>query len=84
DHAGGERVAYVAFTSGTTGTPRGVRVPHRGVMRLVDEPGYCEAGPGQRMLRFAPLAFDASTFEVFAPLVAGGCVVVHPPGLPTP
>lgn len=84
DYAGGERVAYVAFTSGTTGTPRGVRVPHRGVMRLVDEPGYCEAGPGQRMLRFAPLAFDASTFEVFAPLVAGGCVVVHPPGLPTP
>ncbi|QQP96997.1 non-ribosomal peptide synthetase [Lysobacter enzymogenes] len=82
--AGGERVAYVAFTSGTTGTPRGVRVPHRGVMRLIERPGYCEAGPGQRMLRFAPLAFDASTFEAFAPLVAGGCIVVHPPGLPTP
>lgn len=82
--AGGGRIAYVAFTSGTTGTPRGVRVPHRGVMRLVDRPGYCEAGHGQRMLRFAPLAFDASTFEVFAPLVAGGCIVVHSPGLPTP
>lgn len=80
----GERIAYVAFTSGTTGTPRGVRVPHRGVLRLVDDPGYCDTGAGQRMLRFAPLAFDASTFEVFAPLLRGGCVVVHPPGLPTP
>ena len=78
----GDRVAYVAFTSGSTGIPKAVRVPHRAVARLVRPgPQACvQAGPGERMLRLAPLAFDASTLELFAPLAAGGCVEVYPPG----
>ncbi|MFH8337447.1 amino acid adenylation domain-containing protein [Streptomyces sp. AM6-12] len=82
----GDRVAYVAFTSGSTGAPKAVRVPHRAVARLVwPAPGQVvSCGPGQRMLRLAPLAFDASTLEVFAPLAGGGCVEVHPPGLVAP
>jgi amino acid adenylation domain-containing protein len=82
----GDRVAYIAFTSGSTGVPKAVRVPHRAVARLV-LPGRhtcVNAGPGQRMLRLAPLAFDASTLELFAPLVAGGCLEVYPPGLIDP
>ncbi|MEK8107156.1 hypothetical protein NKG94_22065 [Micromonospora sp. M12] len=47
--------------------PKAVRVPHRAVVRLVREPDHVRCAPGERMLRFAPLAFDASTLELFAP-----------------
>ncbi|MFJ4097683.1 amino acid adenylation domain-containing protein [Kitasatospora sp. NPDC089913] len=72
-----DRIAYIAFTSGSTGVPKGVRVPHRGVTRLVTGPGVLEPGAAERFLRFAPLAFDASTLEIFAPLTTGGTVEIH-------
>jgi amino acid adenylation domain-containing protein len=79
-----ERITYVAYTSGSTGTPKGVRVPERGVVRLVQEPGYMRTGPGEVTLRLAPLAFDASTFEIFTPLVGGASIALHPAAPPTP
>ncbi|MDF5757681.1 amino acid adenylation domain-containing protein [Spongiactinospora sp. TRM90649] len=81
-----EAVAYVAFTSGSTGGPKGVRVPRRAVTRLVPPGPHAVAacGPGERMLRLAPLSFDASTLEIFAPLTAGGCVEVYPDVAPSP
>ncbi|MER5354826.1 amino acid adenylation domain-containing protein [Kitasatospora sp. NPDC002551] len=82
--AGPGATAYVSFTSGTTGEPKGIVVPHRAVLRLADD-GRLFAGPaGARMLRLSPLAFDASTLELLVPLAAGGTVVVHPPEEPTP
>jgi amino acid adenylation domain-containing protein len=73
-----DRAAYIMFTSGSTGIPKAVRVPHRAVVRLVRDPAYVRCGPGERMLRFAPLAFDASTLELFAPLANGASVEVVP------
>ncbi|MDT0482746.1 MULTISPECIES: non-ribosomal peptide synthetase [Streptomyces] len=73
-------MAYVSFTSGSTGTPKGVRVPHAAVSRLVVEPDWAEFGPQDVFLQLAPVAFDASTLELWAPLVNGGRMVVHPPG----
>jgi amino acid adenylation domain-containing protein len=73
-----DRVAYVAFTSGSTGTPKGVRVPHRAVVRLARDPALLVAGAAERFLRLAPLAFDASTLEIFVPLVTGGGIDVYP------
>ncbi|MET8419240.1 non-ribosomal peptide synthetase [Streptomyces sp. NPDC005134] len=73
-------VAYVSFTSGSTGAPKGVRVPHAAVSRLVVEPSWAEFGPDDVFLQLAPVAFDASTLELWAPLVNGGRLVVHPPG----
>ncbi|MFV2103956.1 amino acid adenylation domain-containing protein [Micromonospora sp. LOL_024] len=79
-----ERIAYVAFTSGSTARPKGVMVPCRGVVRLVHETDYLWVNRGEHFLRLAPLGFDASTLEIFAPLVAGGVVDVFPDGPVSP
>ncbi|WP_445497289.1 amino acid adenylation domain-containing protein [Photorhabdus sp. SF281] len=68
--------AYIMYTSGSTGMPKGVVVPHRGVVRLVINNGYAEIGPDDRVAFTANPAFDASTFEVWAPLLNGGALVV--------
>jgi amino acid adenylation domain-containing protein len=78
------RLAYVAFTSGSTGEPKGVTVPHRAVLRLVHRVDYVRLGPGERVLRMSPLAFDASTLELWGALLTGATLEVHPAGLPTP
>lgn len=76
-------LAYVMYTSGSSGTPKGVRIPHRGVARLVRETNYCEFGPGEVFLQLAPISFDASTFEIWGPLLNGGRLAIMPPGLPS-
>jgi amino acid adenylation domain-containing protein len=78
-------LAYISFTSGSTGVPKGVAVPQRGVVRLVSEPGFAPLGPGQRLLQMSSVAFDVSTLEIWGALLTGGTVVVAPPaplGLP--
>ncbi|MDR3706715.1 MAG: amino acid adenylation domain-containing protein [Capsulimonadaceae bacterium] len=72
--------AYALFTSGSTGAPKGVVVPHRAVVRLVRGTDYATLGPEQIILQLAPLAFDASTFEIWGALLNGGRLVVAPPG----
>ncbi|QMU77048.1 amino acid adenylation domain-containing protein [Streptacidiphilus sp. PB12-B1b] len=78
------RLAYVAFTSGSTGAPKGVCVPHRAVIRLVCGAGYVRFGPGERVLRLSPLAFDASTLELWGALLNGATLEVYPEALPSP
>ncbi|MBE8597834.1 non-ribosomal peptide synthase/polyketide synthase [Xenorhabdus sp. BG5] len=69
-------LAYIMYTSGSTGTPKGVLVPHRAVVRLVINNGYAAIEPDDRVAFTANPAFDASTFEVWAPLLNGGTLVV--------
>jgi amino acid adenylation domain-containing protein len=76
-------LAYVLFTSGTTGTPKAVGVPHRAIVRLVYGLPRVPLGAGQTCLHHSPLAFDASTFEIWGPLLHGGCVAIAPPGVVT-
>ncbi|NHB90413.1 non-ribosomal peptide synthetase, partial [Photorhabdus tasmaniensis] len=68
--------AYIMYTSGSTGMPKGVVVLHRAVVRLVINNGYAEIGPDDQVAFTANPAFDASTFEVWAPLLNGGVLVV--------
>ncbi|WP_028447472.1 non-ribosomal peptide synthetase [Chitinimonas koreensis] len=75
-----DHLAYVMYTSGSTGQPKGVQVTQRNVSRLVCNSDYFALGPGQRVLHLAPLAFDASTFEIWAPLLNGATLVLPPPG----
>src|SRR5204863_1805279 len=77
-----ESLAYVSFTSGSTGRPKGVCVPHRAVVRLVRSTNYVSINAGDVFLQLAPIAFDASTFEIWGCLLNGGRLVVYPPELP--
>ncbi|POX37945.1 hypothetical protein C3486_25615 [Streptomyces sp. Ru73] len=70
-------LAYVLYTSGSSGTPKGVMIEHRSVTHFARTIATAyEMGAGDRVLQFAPLTFDVSVFEVFATLLAGGELVV--------
>ncbi|KAG0000630.1 hypothetical protein BGZ80_006329, partial [Entomortierella chlamydospora] len=68
--------AYAMYTSGSTGLPKGVLVPHRAIARLAINNGYANIGAHDRVAFAANPAFDASTFEIWAPLLNGGRVVI--------
>ena len=68
----GSAWAYVMATSGSTGTPKSIAVPHRAVMRLVVGTDYAELSADSIVASAANPAFDASTFEVWGPLLNGG------------
>ncbi|MEV0226882.1 amino acid adenylation domain-containing protein [Streptomyces sp. NPDC050704] len=68
-------VSFLFYTSGTTGQPKGVEVRDTGVRRLA-QPGYIRVEPGLRYACLANPAFDALSFEVWVPLLTGGCCVV--------
>ena len=74
--AGEASLAYILYTSGSTGHPKGVCTPHRAVVRLVRATNYMRFGPGEVSLQAAPLGFDASTLEVWGPLLNGGKLVL--------
>ncbi|MEJ2652588.1 MAG: amino acid adenylation domain-containing protein [Gammaproteobacteria bacterium] len=80
---GAQDYAYIMYTSGSTGMPKGVAVPHRGVLRLVRGARYVEFGPEQTYLLLAPISFDASTFELWGALLHGARCVVFPDRVPS-
>ncbi|MDB4947768.1 MAG: Malonyl CoA-acyl carrier protein transacylase [Gemmatimonadetes bacterium] len=80
---GAEDLCYVLYTSGSTGRPKGAAVPHRGVVRLVRNNTFADYGPHQTFIQIAPVAFDASTLEVWSPLLNGGKLAIHPPETPS-
>lgn len=79
-HVDPDDLAYVSFTSGSTGRPKGVCVPHRAVARLTVQPDWISIQRHDVFLQLAPIAFDASTLEVWAPLTNGATLAVHPAG----
>jgi len=81
--AGAGNLAYVMYTSGSTGQPKGVAVTHRNVVRLVKGADYVRLGPEEVWLQLAPISFDAATLELWGPLLNGARLVVMPPGTPT-
>jgi len=75
-------VAYVIYTSGSTGEPKGVVVEHRSIARLVFGQSYARFGSDRVFLQLAPVAFDASTFEIWGSLLHGARLVIVPEGPP--
>ncbi len=76
-------LAYILYTSGSTGRPKGVAVTQRNVVRLVRGNDFTEQGPDEAWLLLAPLSFDASTLELWGPLLNGGRLVVFPSRVPS-
>ncbi|MYV67606.1 AMP-binding protein, partial [Streptomyces sp. SID2131] len=73
-----DRLAYVMYTSGSTGEPKGIGVTGANIAALARDSAFGTAH--RRVLAHSPLAFDASTYEVWTPLLTGGTVVMAPPG----
>ena len=76
-------IAYVMYTSGSTGEPKGIAIPHRAILRLVVDASFMPLDADTVMLHAAPLGFDASTLELWGPLLCGGCCVLHDEVIPT-
>ncbi|QMV12148.1 non-ribosomal peptide synthetase [Streptomyces lincolnensis] len=70
-----DQLAYFSFTSGSTGTPKGVAVTHRDITALAADSAFAD-GAHARVLVHSPTAFDASTYEMWVPLLNGGTAVV--------
>lgn len=76
--------SYLMFTSGSTGEPKGTLIPQRGILRLVTDASFMTLNAQSIFLHAAPLAFDASTLEIWGPLLNGGQVVMSQERVPTP
>ncbi len=72
--------AYVMYTSGSTGNPKGVVATHRGVIRLVRDTSALKFRADDVFLQMAPTSFDASTLEIWGALLSGATLVIAPPG----
>ncbi len=68
---GSDDLAYILYTSGSSGVPKGVMVEHRSVVRLVKNTDYIRFGADDRILSTGALEFDASTFELWGALLNG-------------
>jgi amino acid adenylation domain-containing protein/non-ribosomal peptide synthase protein (TIGR01720 family) len=77
--AGPDALVYTEYTSGSTGVPKGVAVRHRDVVALAADRRF-HGSAHHTVLAHSPLAFDASTYELWVPLLNGGRVVIAPPG----
>jgi len=64
--------AYIMYTSGSTGQPKGCLISHRNIVRLVRNTGFVRFGPSQRILQTGSPAFDACFFETWGALLNGG------------
>ncbi|MFB6848113.1 amino acid adenylation domain-containing protein, partial [Streptomyces sp. NPDC056373] len=76
-----EHLAYVIYTSGSTGRPKGVMIEHRGVANMIEaQRAVFRPGPGDRVLQFAALSFDACAFEMVMALANGATLCLAPAG----
>ncbi|SEG14374.1 amino acid adenylation domain-containing protein [Nonomuraea solani] len=75
DSTAPDGLLYVMYTSGSSGTPKGICITHRNVIRLVRDTNYFSLAPGDRVSQLSNNAFDAATLEIWGALLNGGELV---------
>jgi amino acid adenylation domain-containing protein len=76
DYSASASAAYVLYTSGSTGLPKGTLISQKGILRLVDKPNYISLSTEDIWLQHSSIYFDASVLEIWAALLNGGQIVV--------
>jgi amino acid adenylation domain-containing protein len=76
--AAAENTAYVLYTSGSTGAPKGVSITHRGVNRLVRRTNYIDIQADDHVAQSSSFSFDAAAFEIWGALLNGAHLIVLP------
>lgn len=73
----GSELAYVLYTSGSTGVPKSVQIEHKALSNALEE--HCRVynlGPGSRLLQFAPWTFDVSIVDILGSLLSGAMLCI--------
>lgn len=79
-----ENLAYIIYTSGSTGTPKGTQVAHCSIIGFMFGVDYIHLDAEQIWLQHSSISWDASTLELWPPLLYGGRCVLYPDKIPTP
>lgn len=66
-----DNLAYMMYTSGSTGSPKGVMITHQNIVRLVKNNNFIKFNKKERILQTGSIVFDACTFEIWASLLNG-------------
>jgi amino acid adenylation domain-containing protein len=74
-----DNLAYVMYTSGSSGKPKGVGVTHCNIIRLARNTNYVQIKSDDVFLQLAPVTFDAATFEIWGALLNGANLTLYPP-----
>jgi len=69
-------IAQVLYTSGTTGHPKGVMIEHHNIVSLVKNTNFITIDSSDTFIQLADTSFDASTLEIWGPLLNGGSLVL--------